>query len=99
MEYGINNEMNYPTLQIISILVLKRKKMRKSTKRHRRKSPQGGWGMGSKDPIQMMILLQRLKYQSTDKKYLSCSLYRMKPIYYILYKKFTNYVTKERPLG
>ena len=26
-------------------------------KGHRRKYPQGGWGMGSKEPIQKMILL------------------------------------------
>ena len=71
----------------------------KRRKRHRRESPQGGWGMGSKEPIQRMILLQRLQYQSTDKTELSWSLYRRKPIYYSLYKKFTNYVTKERPLG
>ena len=71
----------------------------KSKKLHRRKSPQGGWGMGSKEPIQRRILLQRLQYQSTNKSELSWSLYRMKPRYYSLYKKFTNYVTKERPPG
>ena len=29
---------------------------RKRRKGHRRKSPQGGWGMGSKEPIPKMIL-------------------------------------------
>ena len=72
---------------------------RKRRKWHRRKSPQGGWGMGSKEPIKRMILLQQLQYQSTDKTDISWSLYRLKPIYYSLCKKITNYVTKERPLG
>ena len=30
---------------------------KKQQKGHRRKSPQGGWGMGSKEPIQKIILL------------------------------------------
>ena len=30
---------------------------KKQQKRHRRKSPQGGWGMGSKVPIQKLFLL------------------------------------------
>ena len=51
MEYVINNEINSPNLQIRSILV-KKKKLGKAQKGHRRKSPQGGWGMGSKDPNQ-----------------------------------------------
>ena len=55
--------------------------------------------MGSKEPIQRMILLQWLQYKRTDKTDLSSSLYRLKPISYSLYKKITNYVTKERPLG
>ena len=42
-------------------------KQKKDEKWHRRESPQGGWGMGSKEPIQRMILLQRLKYQRNDK--------------------------------
>ena len=51
MEYEIDNEMKYTTLQIRATLVWKgiNKKVKK---RHRRKSPQGGWGMGSKEPIQ-----------------------------------------------
>ena len=55
--------------------------------------------MGSKEPTQRMILLQRLQYQRNDKSKLSWSLYRLKPRSYNLYKKITNYVTKERPLG
>ena len=55
--------------------------------------------MGLKEPLQRMILLQWLQYQSTDKTELSWSLYRLKPRSYSLYKKITNYVTKERPLG
>ena len=43
--------------------------------------------MGSKEPIQRMILLQRLKHKRTDKTNISWSLYRLKPIYYSLYKK------------
>ena len=35
--------------------------------------------MGSKEPIQRMILLQRLQYQRNDKSELSWSLYRLKP--------------------
>ena len=30
---------------------------RKAKKRHGRKSPQGGWGMGSKEPIQKIIFI------------------------------------------
>ena len=56
MEYEINNNKNYTTLQIISILVLK-EMSKKQQKGHRRKSPHGGWGMGSKEPIQRIILL------------------------------------------
>ena len=98
MEYGIKNKIKYTTLRIRSILV-KKGISRKWRKWHRRESPQGGWGMGSKEPIQRMILLQRLKHQSTDKTELSWSLYRLKPRYYILYKKITNYVTKRYPWG
>ena len=60
---------------------------KKRQKGHRRKAPQGGWGMGSKEPIQSMILLQRLQYQITNKTDLSWSLYRLKPIYYNLYRE------------
>ena len=55
--------------------------------------------MGSKEPIQRVILLQRLQYQSNDKTNIYWSLYMLKPRSYSLYKKITNYVTKERPLG
>ena len=44
--------------------------MRKQQQKgHRRKSPQGGWGMGSKEPIPKIILfiigynISELKYQ------------------------------------
>ena len=50
MEYEIDNEINYTTLQIRAMLDLK-KMNEKAKKRHERKSPQGGWGMGSKEPI------------------------------------------------
>ena len=56
MEYGIDNEINYTTLQIISILVWK-EMIKKQQKGHWRKSPQGGWGMGSKEPIQKNIYI------------------------------------------
>ena len=56
MEYEINNEINYTTLQIRSMLDL-RKMNKKAKKGHGRKSPQGGWGMGSKEPIQKIFLL------------------------------------------
>ena len=59
MEYEINNKINYTTLQIRSILVLK-EMSKKQQKGHRCKSPQGGWGMGSKEPIQKIILLTTL---------------------------------------
>ena len=57
MEYEIYNEIKYTTLHIISILVLKGMNQ-KQEKRHRCKSPQGGWGMGSKEPIQKLFLLK-----------------------------------------
>ena len=97
MEYGINNKIKYTTLQIRSILVKGNKQ--KTMKMAPTRIPPGGWGMGSKEPIQRMILLKRLQHQSTNKTELSWSLYRLKPISYNLYKKITNYVTKERPLG
>ena len=43
----------------------------KPTKMAPTRIPLGGWGIGSKEPIQRMILLQRLQYQSTDKSELS----------------------------
>ena len=56
MEYETDNELNYTTLQIIAMLYL-RKMNEKEKKGHGRKSPQGGWGMGSKEPIQKIFLL------------------------------------------
>ena len=57
MEYVIENEINYTTLHIRSMLYL-RKMNEKAKKGHGRKSPQGGWGMGSKEPIQKLFLLK-----------------------------------------
>ena len=45
MEYGINSEINYPTLQIRSILVEKINKQ-KATKRAPMQIPPGGMGNG-----------------------------------------------------
>ena len=56
MEYETNNELKYTTLQIRAMLDLK-KMNEKAKKGHGRKSPQGGWGMGSKEPIQKLFLL------------------------------------------
>ena len=42
MEYGNDYKSNYTTLQIRTMLDLKKDK-RKAKKRHVRKSPQGGW--------------------------------------------------------
>ena len=56
MEYEIYNEINYTNLHIISILVWK-EIIKNQQKGHRRKSPQGGWGMGSKEPIQKIIFI------------------------------------------
>ena len=56
MEYEIDNELKYTTLQIRSTLVWKEMNKKKK-KRHRRKSPKGGWGMGSKEPIQKIIFI------------------------------------------
>ena len=60
---------------------------RNRRKGHRHKSPQGGWGMGSKEPIPKMILLQRLQYQRTDESELSWSLYRLEPSFLQFCKK------------
>ena len=51
MEYEIDDELKYTTLHIISILVWK-EMSKKQQKGHQRKSSQGGWGMGLKEPIQ-----------------------------------------------
>ena len=60
MEYEIDNELKYTTLHIRAMLDLKNMS-EKAKKRHGRKSPQGGWGMGSKEPIQKIILLTTVK--------------------------------------
>ena len=51
MEYGIKNKIKYTTLQIRSIIVTgnKQKNDENGTDAN---PPQGGWGMGSKEPIQ-----------------------------------------------
>ena len=54
MEYEIDNKIKYTTLQIRTTLVCK-KKERKAKRKHRHKSPQGGWWIGSKEPIQKEI--------------------------------------------
>ena len=51
MEYEMDNESKYTTLQVITMLDWKNMNEKKK-KGHRHKSPQGGWGMGSKEPIQ-----------------------------------------------
>ena len=55
MEYEIDNEIKYTTLQIRSMLFLKGIN-KKQQKIHRLKSPQREWGMGSKEPIQKLFL-------------------------------------------
>ena len=73
---------------------------RKRRKGHRRKSPQGGWGMGSKEPIPKIILfiigynISELKLSETY-----WSLYILKPRSYNYTKKIKNFVTEGRPLG
>ena len=75
MEYEIDNEINYTTLQIRSILVWK-EMSKKQQKGHRRKTPQGGWEIGLKEPIQKIFLL---KLVTISKKWYnsSWSLYRV----------------------
>ena len=68
MEYEIDIEIKYTTLQIRSMIVWN-EMSKKQQKEHRHKSPQGGWGMGSKEPIQELFLL---RYNS------SWSLYKVK---------------------
>ena len=82
MEYGINkkNQVYYPENYINSS---KKEISRKRQKGHRRKSPQGGWGMGSKEPIPKMTLFI-IGYRISELKLSenSWSLYRLKPIFY-----------------
>ena len=51
------NAIKYTSLPIISMLFLKNMD-KKAKKGHRRKSPQGGWGMGSKEPIQKINFIK-----------------------------------------
>ena len=55
MEYEIDNKSKYTTLQIRTMLVCKKKEI-KAKKKHRHKSPQGGWWIGSKEPIRKDLL-------------------------------------------
>ena len=75
MEYGIYFKSKYTTLHINT--TLDQKKTNESKKWHGRKSPQGGWGMGSKEPIQKIFLLPVITI--SEKLYdSSWFLYRMK---------------------
>ena len=80
MEYGIDFMSKYTTLQIRWMLVWKGMN-KKQQKRHRRKSPQGGWGMGSKEPIPKLILfiigynIRKLKYQKILGPYIGWNQY------------------------
>ena len=95
MEYGIYFKSKYTTLQINTTLDWK--KMIENKKWHRRKSPQGGWGMGSKEPIRRTFLLYAPKI-SVKSYESSFFLYMMKPISYKLPKtKIT--VKRETPGG
>ena len=67
MEYKIDNEINYTTLYIRSILAWN-EMSKKQQKGHRRKSPQGGWGMGLKEPIPKKILFI-IGYNISELKY------------------------------
>ena len=75
MEYGIYFISKYTTLQINTMLDWKR--WTKIKKWHGRKSPKGGWGMGSKEPIQKLFLLPAVTI-SANWYDASWSLYRMK---------------------
>ena len=66
MEYEIENELNYTTPHIRATLDLKKMNKKAKNKRHGRKSLQGGWGMGSKEPIQNYFYYQWLQYQKND---------------------------------
>ena len=83
MEYETNNKINYTTLQINSMLDWKR--WTKSKKWHGRKSPQGGWGMGLKEPIQKLFLLPVVTI-SANWYDASWFLYRKKPRAYKVQK-------------
>ena len=98
MEYEIDNEIKYTTLQIRAMLVWKG--MNKKVKKwHRRKSSQGGWGMGSKEPIRRIILLTAATI--SENWYIRNFLVLIQDETKILqlYKKFKNFVKKGRPLG
>ena len=56
MEYGIDNKSKYTTVHIRTTLDFK-KRNEKRKKRHGRRSPQGGWGEGSKEPTQKIFSL------------------------------------------
>ena len=77
---------------------LKRKEVRQCKKRQKRhESPQGGWGMGSKEPIWRKILL--FTFTISVKLFESSwFLYRMKPRLY-KFPKILKLWSKGRPLG
>ena len=83
MEYGIDFKSNYTTLQFSTMLDWKYEWKEKIW--HRLKSPQRGWGMGLKEPIQNYFLLPAVKI---SKKWCDASwfLYRMKPRAYKVQK-------------
>ena len=83
MEYINYFKSKYTTLKINTTLDWK--KTNKSKKWQGRKSPQGGWGMGSKEPIQKIFLLPAVTI-STNWYDASWFLYRMKPRAYKVQK-------------
>ena len=67
MEYGINNEMNYPTLQIISKIVLKKKGNEEKHEKTPTQIPPGGMGKGLERPYSKgKFIYYLLQYQRTD---------------------------------
>ena len=85
----------YTTLQINTTPDWKR--WTKNKKWHRRKSPQGGWGMGSKEPIQKLFLLPAVTILANWYD-ASWFLYRMKSRAYKVRKLKTS-VKKGDPWG
>ena len=65
MEYGNDFKSNYTTLQISTTLDWKKMNEKKKNDTNTN-SPQGGWGMGSKEPIQNYFYYQWLQYHKTD---------------------------------
>ena len=57
MKYETDNELKYTTLQIRATLDLKKMNEKAKKKNTDANPPMGGWGMGSKEPIQKIFLL------------------------------------------